>query len=180
MTATPLSRTTSYCTAAEFVVRVDVRVVGMWLSDTGTQLTESEVLASTVLATLLKEASGELESACLVGERYVPDDLAALLTAANVSAEFLKGIVAGITFGKVWGHRPRTAAEPYPPMAQWAEGKLEALSMGKRIFGFQEAAEAGRMDISQESVADIEARNGVVFQAARFFGRRANREYPQG
>lgn len=178
MTQTVSSGEDAYLTAAEFLARVDERVVGQWLSDTGTALTEAQMLASAKLAQALKGASGELESACLIGERYSADDLAALADSDTNSAALLKDVVAGLSLARVWQRRPRTNNDPYPTQAQWSQQLSEQLRNGVRIFGLAESAEAGRMDVSTITPEEVAARRLISTSARRFFGRRAINERP--
>jgi hypothetical protein len=174
---TPTSTLVPYCEAAHFVERYDIRTVGDWLSDETPprRLTPTEVLNSTVLATLLLEASGEIESACLMGERYTVDNL---LSLTGGSAELLCGLVGGLTLGKLWGRRPRTDSQPFPTAARWAQDYLQRLATGERIFGLVEVTEAGRMDHDRETASVIRDRSLTVVEAARYFGRRADRSDP--
>lgn len=179
--STPTSTTTPYCTPAQLIERCDVRTLGDWLSDETPprRFTSAEVLASTALANILLEASGELESGVLMGERYTVEDLQALQAYDSASQQLLIGIVAGLAFGKVWYRRPRTDDQKFPTMAQWAQGLLEQLSKGARIFGFVEVAEAGRMEHGRITAAEITDRDLLVVQADRYFGRRGDRSDPR-
>ena len=163
-----------YCSPAEFIQRYDVRIVGDLLSDTGTRLDQAAVIASTTLRTFLYDASGMVESACLVGEKYDPDDLNALLGA---SLQFLKRIVADLTFGLLRmrrGHKEDTPMPGYDMALQW----LERLRLGERIFGLQENMDAGKPDNVQVTEAVLARLNLSTYQAHRYFGIRANRNLP--
>lgn len=121
------------------IVRFDVRTLGDLLSDTNTRLTAAQVQASTVLETLLLEASGEVETACIAGQRYLPEDLDAL---EGASLQKLKGIVCGFAFSLLMDRRPNIIAEA-PKRVKDALVLLEQLRGGERIFSLAGAAEAG-------------------------------------
>lgn len=169
--ATPLSGASAYCTAAQLVQRYDTRTVGDLLSDSGTRLTAAQVLSSTVLAALLKQASGMLESACLVGKRYTPDDLAAL---EGNSAELAAGLVADLAIWLLYNRRPERRKE-MPGQVEVAFEFLDKIRSGERIFGFVEHAESATTQANVETSEDVEGRNGLAVQADRFFGTRSNR-----
>lgn len=173
MAQTVSSSDSSYCTAAECVQRLDNRSLGDWLADDGTRLTSAQVLASTVLAALLQGASGEFESAIMVGERYTVEDIEALIAADTNAAEFVKDIIANLVLLRAWGRRPRTASEPIPPMAQWADKQLELLRTGTRIFGFAETTDAGKIEHSEMTADEIRRRPLLSNKLRRFFGRRS-------
>src|SRR2546428_9807095 len=72
----------------QFLARYDGRTIGDLVSDDGTNhtmvgsppvYTASVLYTNETLLLLLQEAMGEVESACLVANRYQPSDLANLL-----------------------------------------------------------------------------------------------------
>ena len=180
MSSTLTSNTTAYLTATQFVQRVDTNVVGEWLSDTTAALTSAQVLASTILTAFLKGSSGELESACLAGERYSAEDLTDLASASPTtnSTELLYDIVAGLTLGRCWGRRPRTSDQGFPTLTQWAQQQIELLRQGVRIFGFAEHAEAGRIKYGEITPAEVAARGLASYRARRMLGPRADQTPP--
>jgi hypothetical protein len=165
---TPLSSATSYCTPADLLTYSDWRPLADMLDDNGARLTRPEVLANAKLASCLDAASGQLESACLVGMRYTPTDLAAL---TGVGLERLKEVVAALALLRVFRRRELMPVE-LRLMVEDAEKQLTLLEQGYRVFGLAEHADAGLPAHEKETVYDIEARNGTTWQARRFFGRR--------
>ena len=162
-----------YLTAAQFLSRYDKRTSLEWASDDDDPLTEAEFIASTMINDLLLEASGEVESACLMGERYSVVDLQAL---TGATGQLLKGIVGGLFLGKLWGRRPRTPAEAFPTATQQSQGYMEQLYMGRRIFGLTTVMEAGRIEHEVMTPRDIEERNFTSSKIRRWLGMRANME----
>lgn len=177
MAITPLSTSTSYCSAADLLVRYDWRVLGELLadSDSAAPLTQSQVLASTTLAELLLASSGEVEAACLVSERYIPDDLAALTGGA---LSLLKDLVADLTVGRLYKRRPSRDPALKPPTAtQDAREMLDLLREGQRIFGTIQHAQSGQIDATKDVASDVVDRRGVSVLAERMFGRRGWRTW---
>jgi glutathione S-transferase len=171
--STITSNSTTLLSAAQFVQRADVRVLGDWLADDGTRLTSAQVVASAVLAVLLKGASGELESAVMAGERYTAADLAAVAASGTNSAELLFDVVAGLTLARVWGRRPRTDNSPLPALSQWAQQRVEELRSGLRIFPTTEHAAAGVLSHDEITAEEVRQRGYLTQVGRRFFGRRA-------
>lgn len=173
---TPLSGSSPYCTPQRFIDAYDLRTVGDLLSDTNTRLISSQILASTVLNELLMEASGWVESACMVAGRYAPADLAAL---TGNSAQMLAGMVAGIAMFFLWDRRPeRLAKMALPAKADMALKQIGALEQGTAIFGILEVTQAGVPNVEFVTPEDIRTRNGVVNQARNLFGNRAMYNVP--
>lgn len=169
---TVIASTTSYVTNDEFVERCDWRTVAQLLSDTETALTLAQVSASTRLTTLLKQASGEVESACLVSRRYViqsgRNDLSSL---TGNSLEYLKGLVCTLAVEKVYLRRPDLLAKVGEQVKE-AREQLELLRNGERIFGYVEVAEAGLLDHHTETRANEEDRHGMSVHMERLLGQR--------
>lgn len=163
--ATPISASTSYCSPAQFLEVVDNTILGDLVMDDGTRATPTALLTNTKLQFALNAASGELEMAALVGERYSPSDLQAL---TGVMAYRLQELVAWLALGKLMGRR-NPAIEKYPEIED-AQFALQAIREGVRIFGLVEAQVAGLM--AQVSNTSFNARPLPSLTARRFFGIR--------
>lgn len=179
--STPISTLTPYCTPAQWRGLYDVRTLVQWLSDTDVPIDsspwsvwDSGTGAAQIVTDTLMEASGIVESATLMSERYAVADLQSLIGA---SAKMLTGIVGDISTWRAWGRRPRN--QPMPERCKWAMDLLDKLSTGTAIFGILEVTQAGVVDHQVESASDVEARAMVTSIARRYFGRRSN-EYPTG
>lgn len=168
-----LSGTTPYCTSAQFVQRWDTRSVGRLLSDTNTALTSTEVLASTLLAELLKEASGEVELGCFRGERYSIDDLVALV--GTNAGKKLAGLVADLTMWRLYDRRPDREGT-VPPRCEAALKVLEQLADGELIFGLVNQGRAGVMSHRVLSGTDVRIRNNRIVQQRRYMGVRSDED----
>lgn len=176
---TAASGSQPYCTVDQFFAFRDERSVRQLLSDTGAAVT-GELSDNAQLATLLSAASGKVESAACLGQRYVIDsetnDLASL---TGNSAAFLAKLVADLAFFDLWKRRPNpTAQQRMPPECEEAEKFLERLRLGERVFGVLESHEAAHVQANVETAARVVERNGVTVIADRFFGTRRNRLMP--
>lgn len=169
---TPVSNASSYCAVASFLLRYDAREVGDLCGDRGVQVSESALATNAKLLQALKDASGDLESACLVAGKYTPTDLAAL---TGVAAEFRDRIISDLAAQYLRDRRfyegERQPSERYSR----AQEKLQLLRNGERIFGLQEVMDAGHPTTGFRTEATIERTNLASYQANRFFGVRADR-----
>lgn len=168
---TSISGSAAYCTIDQMLEAYDHRSIGQLLGDDKVALNESEVRASTRLTRILKRASGMVEAACLVGEKYTAASLGAL---TGNSAEHLAGLVADLAMGMLWRRRPHLD-KAVPPQFTEALDTLAKLRLGERIFAIDENAEAGLPAIDVQSAAEIEAEDRASYQASRWLGRRSNR-----
>jgi hypothetical protein len=178
MAQTPLSNAGSYLPVAEFLKRCDKRSVARLANDlSATDKADVNALVAqlptnqNLLAALL-DASGELESACLVGNRYQPADLAALTGASQGK---LYRLLTWMTLCYLYERRPpREKDQPPPWYYDRAREELDRLEHGERVFGFVESAKAGRMTADPISAADVQNQHTTVTQCRRLFGRRGN------
>lgn len=174
---TPVSNSSAYLSASEFLTRVDWRPIAQLMTDDDTTedvrsaLTDASSVEGARLAELLKDASGQVETAAFVGGRYAPADLAAL---SGNQAAYLKRLVADIAIGLCYQRRPDLFSG-MPAQAQQANQILNALAGGDRIFGLQENIDASHMHMTTDTPENVETRNGMVYIARGFFGRRGNR-----
>lgn len=174
--STPVSNSTPYVTAAQFLQRFDVRVVEDLVTDgkhrpTITELLDSSNLFGAKLYAALQDASGDIEAACLVGGRYVPADLAAL---TGNQAALLKRLVSTLAMDYL-AQRRCDPTHQVSVQVQQTKNFLDALAGGDRIFGLQEVIDASHAEIEVDLDTDVEARNMTTYIAERFFGRRGNR-----
>jgi hypothetical protein len=126
------------------------------------------------LVGVLLAASGELESACLVGNRYQPADLAALAALTTSAAGRVQKVVADLAFWTLQQRRQPASADPKNcPGALQALEELDRLRNGERIFGFAEAGAAGNPDTVDPDSS--KQSNPLVDNSSRLFGTHADR-----
>ncbi len=173
MAQTPLSTATPYCSALKLFTYHDAQQCADMLRDgDGPRPSRLCILDPTsdpgaVLLEILLGASGELESACLIGDRYSPTDLGAL---TGSGLQRLTKLVADLAFWTLAQRRQPSSADPEKvPGAKQALAELDRLRNGERIFGLQESANAGLPDVSEpEPTRNLGS--PVVSQSSRFFG----------
>lgn len=121
------------------------------------------------LNNLLLAASGELESAALVGKRYAVADLQALTGSGR---QHLYRIVAGLAMWLVGGRlKPATADPGQIPGAVFAHEQLKALRDGEAVFGFVESGAAGLPEVAAPDPTRTRTPAAVVGRSDRLFGR---------
>lgn len=171
MAKTVATNASSYLSVAEFLKRFDWRVVADLVSDDGTRLAEASLPANTNLLAILDDASGDVESAAMMGGKYSAADLAAL---TGVSQKKLFRIIADLAICYLYERRPDREMKS-PASMDRTQAWLEKLVEGTRIFGFQETVDASVLDHDTETTDHVEARNLPTYIARRMFGTRANR-----
>lgn len=171
MAYTPLTSSTTYLGVSEFLKRADARTVGDLVSDDGTRVASSSLSGNANLAAALLDASGEVEAAAMKGARYTPADLAALTGAGQAR---LYRLVTRLTLVYLYERRPDGREKP-SGLLDDVTRQLQELRDGVMIFGTTETADAQVMEATTETAQDVVNRDGTVFQAGRYFGRRGNR-----
>ncbi len=188
MAQTPLTSQTPYGTVAFLTAICDVRTLGDYLGDEGVRLSPEDVLLSGsptggpfdtpgVLWLLMLAATGDIESAALVSDRYTPTDFQTILANGGAAAAKLQEMWGGLTLQRVFERRPSKAPPELPTVVR-ANVWLEALLNGTRIFGTQESSDAGLPETTIDQESDVWARNLTATVMRGFFGRRT-RDHPQ-
>jgi hypothetical protein len=167
MPQTSISGLNPYATPNDMIARFDVRLQGWLVRDDNGQSTSIDLQTDPNLRSALATASGIVEMACVAGQRYTPQDLAAL---TGNGAEFLKDMVCSIAADRLYHRRfPDAAALPE---AQEAQQWLKALGSGMGILPFAEAAAAGIAYDSFYTQEEIDRLN-LITRNTRSWGIRA-------
>lgn len=178
-TVSTVSSSVVAATAAELVRRVDARVLGDLVSDTGERLSPSALQADLNFLALVRDAWADLESACLEGQRYTSADLAALVANTGAAAGKVYRILAWLVTQYAFERRPDR--EPANTRAaEQAQEHLRMLADGRRIFSLSETAAAGVAETEVETAAEVESRDLATYQARGYFGRRGSRGAGEG
>lgn len=178
--STVASNSAVLCSATEFLRRNDPRTIGMLATTTTTPITEAALATDTRLAAALEDASGIVESAALRGQKYTAADLALIRDSASMGAALLFRIVSDIAWGLLWENRQNKAFNvPPPPSMERSLDWLNDLASGARIFPVQENMDAGHTNSQMVTPIEVWNRDGVVVQADRYYGERAERHWPQ-
>lgn len=140
-------------------------------------LSRSAVEAHALVARSLKWASGEIESAMTVGQRYDPLDLQALQASGAVGREMLIGLTCDLAFWWLTKRRKTGARMQDIAGVYDAFEKLDRLKHGENIFSFADSQQAGLPEVSPlDALGDVTVDSVPVTQnASRLFGCRGNR-----
>lgn len=183
--STPSSGSSAYATPTDWVAYYDFRSVGELLVDDKTteivnswQVTQTGQPIYATAVKLLMAAAGLIEAACTKGGNYVLDvtatppinDLASLI---GNSKEFLTEMNVDLAMWKAWKRRPTLTPRELPIEVKAALEALDRLEKGEWIFGLLEKQPAGDINQTIDQPADVQNRNGVVYQARSYFGRRS-------
>jgi hypothetical protein len=187
------SSTIAYVDPVTALQFVDLRPLCDLLSDTEIPLTKTQLIIQPgPWYTFLMQASGILERAILMGNRYQPSDLLALMSppplppwttglAVTAGGIWLQSIVSQIAAGLVIDRRPDKSHQQTRAFESIVGdgGTLDQLANGTQIFGFAETQAAGIQQTQIETFQDIQFRNGAITQARRYWGYTAQ-DYPYG
>jgi len=129
----------------------DIRRLQQVLSDTGLQLTPTEVTASPLLEQAINSACSDINASCFQGKRYTADMLQTLIqnksfgVREKMAATLLEQLTADLAFGFIMGRRGYSpdVQEKLAPRLKSALVLLERLYLGEKVFDITEAIEAG-------------------------------------
>jgi len=158
----------SYATPADFLARFDARIFGDVVRDDNDQATPQELLDDPNLQAALDDASGDIEAACLVGERYTPTALAGL---TGNSVFHLKRICCDIAMAYLLRRRPSDNADVDEKRIGTAEKHLDKLRTGENVFWRGD-------DIDQAGVVDMTGPTTVHLNQLNSIARRTHNYYP--
>lgn len=150
---------TAYATPADYLLRYDYRPTGDLVSDSGTAVPQNQLANDNALLTALKAASGEVESALIVGGRYSVAQLTAL---TGNSLENLKDLVCELAAIRLEKRRMNLNTEQVDllvKLQKMANDRLTQLRNGENLFNIPEAIGAGLISTSGPSTLAIERLN---------------------
>lgn len=175
---TLISATNPFATAADMVTFRDWRHIADFLNDDDTRVASSaSVQGNATLLTMLRVASGEVETALYRGGRYTKDDLAAIASdvTGTLVKDFLKELVCNLAFWKIVKRRKPDANPRAVSGVPEALETLAAMKLGEAILPFQEVTDASVMDYTptdpNRSKSQVNS-TPLSTQANRLFGSR--------
>jgi len=134
-----------YATPDDMIARFDVRTLGDHAADGDTRVSAADLVTNAKMIAMLADASGQVNAACLQGERYSVEDLGGL---TGDSAAFLVRLTCDIAFGHLWRRRPYTDDnEARAEAIRQADDHLTRLRDGEWVFDVAENKEAGRAKV---------------------------------
>lgn len=141
----------AYASSTDMTARFDSREIGDLLSDSGTPVDEGDFGDNSKLTAILDDASGEIDAALLVANRYLPADLSGL---TGNSLAHLKRITCEIAMRLLLGRRPAYNPELLESMEKRVNGLLDRLRKGENVFNLADQKDAGTPTIGGLSTVD--------------------------
>lgn len=160
----------AYATPADIMARYDWREIGDLVSDNGEQVDRAELSSDVNLAAALDDASGEVDSALLVGGNYTPDQLAEL---TGNSLARLKHLVCMIAIANLLNRRPMANWERFKEIMDQVKESLEQLRRGENILNVPGKADAGLPSLGGYTTVSVKALNLVRDRTRNYFPGRA-------
>ena len=136
------------------VNRFDSREIGDLLSDTNTPVDEGDFPENVKLLAILADASGEIDAALMVGDRYTAADLSAL---TGNSLAHLKRIACEIAMRDLMARRPGYKPELLESFEKRCQKHLDRLRQGENVFNIQDHKDAGLP--ANGGLSTVETRN---------------------
>ena len=156
----------AYASAADMLKRKDARTIGDLVSDTGVRINSTLLLTDANLSAALDDASGEIDAALRVANRYSAANLAGL---TGNSLAHLKRICCDIAFGLLWERRPWGDEDQRADAMDRAKKALDRLRKGEAIFDIAANVEAGLPEAHVPSISSISRLNLLVDRARNGF-----------
>jgi phage gp36-like protein len=161
----------SYATIANLIDRYDAREIGDLIADDNNRKEAIDLADDPILTAFLQDASGQVEAALVVAERYSAAELSGL---TGNSAAHLVRITCDIAMSLLATRRPgRLKTEARKAIVETAEAHLERLRKGENIFNLADQREAGAPSIGGPSTLDLQNLNLVRDRTRNYYpGRR--------
>lgn len=160
----------SYAEPDDLFERFDWREIGEAVSDENNRGTLAELQADSKVLTALSDASGEVESALIVGGNYTVDQLGEL---SGNSLSRLKHIVCQIAMANIMARRSGGNLERYETLLKLANETLDRLRKGENILNLPGKAEAGAPQVGGYSTLQIQNLNLVRDRTRNYFPQRS-------
>lgn len=160
----------AYAEPADLILRVRPETIADLVSDGPVRVTEDELETNANLLAALDDASGEMDAALRVGNRYSAAALAAL---TDNSLALRKRICCDLA----WALLLRRNGSPTEAEAssKKAESMLEALRKGVNIFDLEDNADAGLPESAGPSVQQIINANGIRERTPHYYANTQSR-----
>jgi phage gp36-like protein len=162
----------AYAEPSDLLARYDANVVADLCSDDGHSVPAEDLPTNANLLTALEDASGEVESAMLIGERYTVAQLEAL---TGNSLGKLKKIVCSIAMAALLERRPLVHVQDAEKLLERAERYMEQLRTGMRLFNVTENVQTQLPTINGPTSIKYEELNLLPDRMRRYFPEQLTR-----
>lgn len=159
----------AYATGEDLIARYDARDIGGLVSDDNNQVSPIDLPDDPYVAQSLEDASGDVESALLVGNRYSTTELAGL---TGNSLATLKRIVCDIAMSYLLGRRAGQDPARLEGQAKLAYAHLERLRKGENVFNLDDQKLAGAPTIDGPTLATYNRLNMLRDRTRNYYPAR--------
>lgn len=159
----------AYATPKDLIDRYDANDLGDLATDDGSQVSEAALAKNSKILAALDDASGEVDAALLVGNRYSPVELRDL---TGHSRSHLVRIVCDIAAARMMGRRLGRDIEKVKLVIELAEGHLERLRRGENVFNLQPQKDAGNPSAIGLSVVEYSQSDLIRDRTRRYYPAR--------
>lgn len=158
----------AYATVAQLLQRFDYRDIADLVSDTGSPVAQGSLATDANALAALNDASGEVETALLMGGRYTTTDLAGL---TGNSLYHLIRMTCDVAIALLFARRPLYAFDKYKDARELAEKHLDRLRKGEAVFNLSDMAAA--------SVPSVDGPTTIEYQNLNLVRDRVHNHYPR-
>jgi phage gp36-like protein len=162
----------AYAEPADLLARHDNTVVAELCSEDEHAVPAEDLATDTNLLAALEDASGDVESAMLIGKRYTTAQLDAL---TGNSLAKLKRITCTIALAYLLERRPLVHVSNAERLLKRAEEYLEQLRTGQRIFNVEDNLEKQLPTIGGPTSVKAEELNTLGQRMVRYFPEEVSR-----
>jgi len=164
---------TALVATTDLTAYYDARVIADLASDSDIPVADEDFSTNTVITAAIEAASGKLESACLVGERYTE---AKLLALTGNALAYMKRLVCTLAMAYLCARRQGKHREEYEAQLKEAQEDIDRLRNGEAIFGSDaDSVAAGNPEVDGPDVVDYQQYNRIPERVKRFYPPRGQR-----
>jgi len=143
----------SYAEPSDLLARYDAREIGDLVADDGEQIGAAALATDTNVLAALSDASGQIEAALVVGNRYTASALEGL---TGNSLALLKRITCMLAICHLMDRRPAGYGDAAEKRQEQALDYLERLRNGENVFNLSDQKDAGEVDVEGPTYSEYD------------------------
>lgn len=161
----------AYAAPSDLILRYDRTTVGQLCGDDKRAVSGVDLPTDPVCLGMLNDASGMIDAALLVGNRYTPADLLGL---SSNSSFLLIRVCCDIAMALLIDRRPGWNPERSKAIHELADSHLEKLRTGENTFNIQASMDAGEPVDSGPLTINYQPDqiNNIVDRSRAYYGER--------
>lgn len=159
-----------YATPADLLLRYDANDVGQLCSDNKRAVGSYDLATDPICLMAMNDASGDIDGALMVGNRYSSTDLTTLTP--NSTYKLIR-VCCDIAMAYLINRRPGWNPEKSKAIREQAEMHLERLRKGENTFNIQASLDAGEPVVDGPTCFDYSRLGGLRDRIRNFFPPRS-------